>query len=171
MFVRPGVGRTFASSAGPSSRPVRRIRRRWPRTSARGALGNQAAFGKTYNVTGEEWMTWNHYHEGVAEALGMPMPRLVHIPSDVLAKVLPRRASISVDIFQYPSIFDNSAAMQDLGFRYTIPWVEGVRRTVAWLDARGKIENCEEDVLEDRVIVAWEQMGEAIQKELTGIDS
>ena len=136
-----------------------------------GALGNQAAFGKTYNVTGEEWMTWNHYHEGVAEALGMPMPRLVHIPSDVLAKVLPRRASISVDIFQYPSIFDNSAAMQDLGFRYTIPWVEGVRRTVAWLDARGKIENCEEDVLEDRVIVAWEQMGEAIQKELTGIDS
>ena len=136
-----------------------------------GAAGNPKAFGKSYNLTGEEWMTWNRYHAGVAEALNAPKPRLVHIPSDLLAKVAPKRAGISVDIFQYPSIFDNSAAIQDLGFRYTIPWVEGVRRTVAWLDSRGRIENSDDDSFDDRLIAAWEKAGNAMAEETTGLDA
>ena len=96
-----------------------------------GAAGNPAAFGKAYNLTGEEWMTWNRYHALVAEAMNAPAPKIVHIPSDILAKVAPKRANISVEIFQFPSIFDNSAAIADLGFRYTISWVEGVRLFVS----------------------------------------
>jgi len=115
-------------------------------------------------------MTWNRYHEGVAEALNAPRPRIVHIPTDLLGKIAPKRAGISVDIFQYPSIFDNSAAMADLGFRYTVPWVEGVRRTVAWLDSRGKIENSDNDPFDDKVIAAWERLGENMAQELPGID-
>ena len=136
-----------------------------------GAAGNSKAFGKRYNLTGEEWMTWNRYHEGVAEALEAPKPTLVHIPTDLLARIAPRRAGISVDIFQYPSIFDNSAAMADLGFRYTIPWVEGVRRTVAWLDARGKIENSDDDPFDDRLIAAWQKQTDSMAADLTGIDA
>lgn len=130
-----------------------------------GAAGNPKAIGRSYNVTGEEWMTWNRYHQAVSEALNAPVPTLVHIPSDLLAKVAPKRFGISIEIFQWPSVFDNSAAMADLGFRYTIPWVEGVRRTVAWLDANGKIEDSDQDPYEDRLISAWEHLGNRLAGE------
>ncbi len=135
-----------------------------------GAAGNAQAFGKAYNVTGEEWMTWNRYHEGVAEALNAPPPKIVHIPTDLLGQIAPKHASISVGIFQYPSIFDNSAAMTDLGFRYTIPWVEGVRRTVAWLDAHDRITNSDADPFDDRVIAAWERLSAQMNQDLAGVD-
>jgi nucleoside-diphosphate-sugar epimerase len=125
-----------------------------------GATGNPKAYGKAYNVTGEEWMTWNRYHEGVAEALNAPKPTLVHIPTDLLGKLAPKRANISVEIFQFPSVFDNSAAMNDLGFRYTIPWVEGVRRTVAYLDAHDRIKNSDDDPLDDKILATWNRMCE-----------
>ena len=51
-----------------------------------GAAGNSKAFGKSYNLTGEEWMTWNRYNEGVAKAMNAPAPRQVHIPTDLLGK-------------------------------------------------------------------------------------
>jgi nucleoside-diphosphate-sugar epimerase len=135
-----------------------------------GALSNPAAYGKSYNVTGEEWMTWNQYHQGVAKALDAPEPTLVHIPTDVLGRIAPKRASISVDIFQYPSVFDNSAAVRDLGFKYTVPWVEGVRRTVAFLDARGRIEDSNLDPLEDRILEAWGRLTDEMAQSLFGLE-
>ena len=134
------------------------------------AVGNPKSYGKFYNLTGEEWMTWNRYHAGVAEALNAPTPNLVHIPADLMAKISPKRFGISIDIFQYPSIFDNSAAIGDLGFQYTVPWVEGVRRTVAWLDQRNKIENSDDDPFDDNVIAAWNRLGAAMAGSFAGID-
>jgi nucleoside-diphosphate-sugar epimerase len=136
-----------------------------------GAACNEKAFGNRYNLTGEEWMTWNGYHEGVAKALHAPAPRLVHIPTDLLARFAPRHAGISIGIFQYPSIFDNSRAMEDLGFRYTIPWVEGVRRTVAWLDSRNLIANSDDDPFDDAVIAAWQRASARLEKRLSPLDA
>lgn len=127
-----------------------------------GAANNPLAFGKTYNVTGEEWMTWNMYHAGVATAMGAPQPNLVHIPTDLLQKVAPQRFGITIDIFQWPSVFDNSAAISDLGFKYTVSWIEGVKRTVKWLDERGKIENSDDDTFEDELIAEWNKSASAI---------
>ena len=122
------------------------------------AIGNERAYGKAYHTAGDNWMTWNQFHAGVAKALGVPLPRLVHIPTDVLAAVAPERAGISIFNFQYDTIFDNSAARTDLGFVQTIGWVEGVRRTVAWLDANRPIENSDLDTYEDRLIEAWDRL-------------
>ena len=122
------------------------------------AIGNERAYGKAYHTAGDNWMTWNQFHAGVAKALGVPLPRLVHIPTDVLAAVAPERAGISIFNFQYDTIFDNSAARADLGFVQTIGWVEGVRRTVAWLDANRPIENSDLDTYEDRLIEAWDRV-------------
>lgn len=124
------------------------------------AAASERAFGRSYHLTGEEWMTWNRYHEIVADAVGAPPPRIVHIPTDLLAKVAPQRAGVCAVNFQFNNIFDNAAARADLDFRYTIPFREGVQRTVAWLDARHRIENSDFDTLEDRVIDAWERLGE-----------
>jgi len=119
------------------------------------ALGNQKAFGRAYNATGETWRTWLQYQRGVAEALGAPEPELVFIPSDVLARLTPKRAAISWENFQYSNIFDTSAAREDLGFSETVPWVEGVRRTAAWLEANGRWQDSSEDPEYDEVIRRW----------------
>ncbi len=47
-----------------------------------GAAGNAAACGRSYNVAGEEWLTWNRYAELFAAAAGGPPPDIVHIPTD-----------------------------------------------------------------------------------------
>ena len=133
------------------------------------AVGNPVTFGKSYHLAGEEWMTWNQMHAIVAEALGGPPPTLIHIPTDLLAKIA-KRAFISEVNFQYNNIFDNSAARRDLNFRCTIPFAEGARRTVAWLDARGKIENSDNDPYDDRVIAAWERHNAQMAQELRDLD-
>jgi nucleoside-diphosphate-sugar epimerase len=134
------------------------------------AIGAEHTFGRAYHVTGEEWMTWNRYHAGVAEATGAPAPQLVHIPTDLLARAAPTRARISAENFQFNNIFDNSAARADLGFRYTIPWVAGVRRTVAWLDANNKIENSDDDPFDDHLIAAWQRLGEQLVAATAALD-
>ncbi len=123
-----------------------------------GAIGNRRAYGRAYHVTGEEWLTWNGYYEGVAEALNAPPPTLVHIPTDLLYRLAPQRARVLVDNFQFNNIFDTTAARFDLGFRYTVSWVAGVSRTVAWLDGHGGVANSDEDPFDDRLIAAWEKM-------------
>ena len=59
--------------------------------------------------------------------------------------------------FSYNNLFDNTAAREDLGFRVTIPWVEGARRTIKWLEENRMLEKCEDFPLYDRVIDAWRQ--------------
>lgn len=122
------------------------------------AAGQAHTFGKSYHTAGEEWLTWNQYHEQVAAAIGAPKPTLVHIPTDALAQLAPQQAAITVENFQFNNIFDNSAARADLGFQYTISWTEGVRRMVAWLDEHGKVEDSAADPFEDRLIERWQQM-------------
>lgn len=105
----------------------------------------------------------------MAQAIGAPEPTLVHIPTDLLVLLAPERAGICAVNLQYNNIFDNSAARADLGFQYTIPFVEGVRRTVAWLDSQGAIANSDEDTLEDRVIRAWRRLSEGATREVGSI--
>lgn len=132
------------------------------------AVGNAKAFGKSYHVTGEECITWNQHLEFVAAAIGAPEPRFVHIPTDVLAKLLPSEtladaAHWTLTNFQFNNIFDNSAAKADLGFRYTVRWEEGARRLVRWLDANGMVANSDADHFDDNLIAAWEQLRDDLQ--------
>jgi nucleoside-diphosphate-sugar epimerase len=132
------------------------------------ACGNPKAYGKAYHTTGEEWMSWNQFHQTVARALNAPGPRLVHIPSDVLNRLTPQQAAITFYNFQYSNVFDNSAAKKDLGFQYTIPFTEGVRRTVAWLDEKGRIENSDNDPFDDRLINLWEKTLNLLEADFAG---
>jgi nucleoside-diphosphate-sugar epimerase len=131
-----------------------------------GAIGNAQNFGKGYHVTGEEWQSWNRYHRGVAAAMNAPEPTLVHVPADLLVKIAPTRAAVTAENFQFNNIFDNTAAKTDLDFRYTIPWIEGARRTINWLDERGRIDNSDDDPFDDRLIDAWQRLGAQMAAEL-----
>jgi nucleoside-diphosphate-sugar epimerase len=130
------------------------------------AVGQPHTFGKSYHTPGEDWMTWNRYHQCVAAALDAPEPQLVHIPTDLLGQVVPQQAHLVVTNFQFSNIFDTTAAKNDLNFQVTIPWIEGVKRMVAWLDAHHRIENSDHDPFDDRLIAAWQHLGEHMRNEL-----
>ena len=132
------------------------------------AAGNPKTYGSSYNVAGEEWLTWNQYHQTVARALGGPEPTLVHIPTDLLVRIAPARAGICADNFQFNNLFDQTASHEDFAFAFTIPLADGVKRIAAWLDAHGKIPNSDADTEEDRVIAAWEHAVEMLTRERAG---
>ena len=122
------------------------------------AVGNEKTFGKGYHTASEEPMTWNQYHQTVAQAMNAPEPELVHIPTDLLFEIAPKTAEWCRENFQYNNIFDNAAAKADLNFRYTIPFVEGVRRIVNWLDARGRIHDRDEPEIYNEIIEKWRHL-------------
>jgi nucleoside-diphosphate-sugar epimerase len=129
------------------------------------AAGNPAAIGKGYHVAGEEWLTWKMYFGAVADVLGVPMPELVHVPTEILVKLAPQDAAWAWMNFQYNNLFDNTLARRELGYRYTIPWREGVRRTVELATKNGKIENAAPSPLYDRVVEEWTQVtGELVRR-------
>ncbi len=119
-----------------------------------GAVGTEAAYGEAYHVTSEEPMTWNQYHRQVATALEAPEPELVHIPTAQLRAALPDRTEMLEDHFQFSTIFDNTKARRDLGFEYTVPFVDGIRRTIVDMESRDAIEPWDA-ANDDAVIDAW----------------
>lgn len=121
-----------------------------------GACLNPKAYGQSYHATGEEWITWDQFHFTVAKALGAPEPKLVHIPADVLHKVLPDQSAITTYNFQYTNIYDNSKARADLGFEFTIPFAEGAKRTIDHLRKRGPFESCDSEPWYDALLERWE---------------
>jgi nucleoside-diphosphate-sugar epimerase len=135
------------------------------------ACGNPRAYGRAYHVTGEEWLTWNKYHEIIAEALNAPKPNLIHIPASTLYRIAPNAAAISMFNFQYNNIFDNSHAHEDLNFKYTIPFKIGASRTIKWLEMNNRILNCEEDPMDDQIISSWERSMNQMAQELAVIKS
>ena len=121
------------------------------------AIGNEKAFGKAYHLAGEEWQTWNQYHDRLAEAIGAPKPALVHIPADVLVRISPDQTMVTYLNFQYTNIFDNSAAQTDLGFEVTIDWKTGAKRTYDWLEEHGQIESWRSFPLYDHVLASYKK--------------
>jgi nucleoside-diphosphate-sugar epimerase len=96
----------------------------------------------------------------IAEAMGAPKPKIIHIPTDVLGQVVPKRAEIVTENFQFNNIFDNSAAKTDLNFSYTVLWKQGVRRMMTWLEANQQIADSDLDPFEDKLIAAWQALGQ-----------
>jgi nucleoside-diphosphate-sugar epimerase len=119
------------------------------------AAGNSRAYGQMYHVTGEEWLTWDRYFEIIAQAMDMPLPHLVHIPCDILYAMAPDLLPDVIENYRFNNIFDNQAACQELGFRYTIPFNEGVRQTIAWLDENKRIKDSDLDSFDFTIISAW----------------
>jgi nucleoside-diphosphate-sugar epimerase len=120
-----------------------------------GVMDNSKCLGEAYNITSDEWMTWNSYYEQVAEVVGAKFEP-VHIPTDTLRKVAPGWTGGTYEIFEWPSIFDNSKIKRDTNYTgQTIIWKQGAKRNIDWLDANNLLP--ELDAYEDQLIEAWQQ--------------
>jgi nucleoside-diphosphate-sugar epimerase len=130
-----------------------------------GAMDNPKCIGEAYNITSDEWMTWETYHQQVAEVLGVGL-ETVHIPTEVLAQVAPDWSGSTREILAWTSIFDNSKIKSDTDYRgQTISWREGVKRNINWLERESPLQiNAAEDEYEDQLIAAWREVGNQLPR-------
>ena len=128
-------------------------------------MGNAKCYGEAYNITGDEWFTWNEYHAQVTEVVGGTLD-LVHIPTDTLREVAPHFAGGTYEIFEWPSVFDNGKLKRDTAYAgQTISFREGVGRTLAWLEANGKLADSDGDDYEDKLVAAWRKVAEGLPRQ------
>jgi nucleoside-diphosphate-sugar epimerase len=121
-------------------------------------LLNPKAYGQAYHLTSDEHTNWTGVFQKLAEAVGGKL-NPVYIPTDWLYAQAPHRAVGVKYIYQYPSVFDNSKAARDLGFKTTVSLVETFRRQVAWMEKSGKLKKVKEDAFEDLMLEAFQKGG------------
>lgn len=101
-----------------------------------GLLGNPAAMNEDFQITSAEVLTWNEIYRLTAVAAGVPAPKLVHIPSDLLIAWNPDMEGTLLGDKSHCAIFDNAKLRRAVpGFRPRIAFCDGVRRTLDWFDA------------------------------------
>jgi nucleoside-diphosphate-sugar epimerase len=125
-----------------------------------GLLGNVHAIGEAFHITTDEILTWNQVFAVLAQAAGVEA-RLVHVPSGSIAAFDPKWGANLLGDKAYSVIFDNTKIKRVVpGFTATIPFSQGAREILAWLDAdpaRRTVDQ-ELDSLMDRIIAAQESI-------------
>jgi nucleoside-diphosphate-sugar epimerase len=97
-----------------------------------GLLGNPEAVGRAFHITSDEVQTWGQIYRTIAGALGLEA-NVVHVPSDFIARAVPRLSGTLHGDKKWSAVFDNSKVKRFVpGFRAATPFREGIRRTVAW---------------------------------------
>ncbi len=121
-----------------------------------GLLGNSHALGDAFHITSDEILTWNQICEILARAAGVE-PRIVHVPSEVLAAYDARWGASMLGDKAHSMIFDNTKIKRVVpDFVATIPFSIGAREMLAWFDTDPARQVVDEqlDQLMDRIIVA-----------------
>ena len=118
------------------------------------SLGNARAYGNDYHLTSHEHTDWNSVYETLAKAAG-GTSNPIHIPSTWLRQVAPRRSLGVWFIYRFPSIYDNSKAEKDLGFRTTVTLEETFRRQIRWMEESGTLKTASEEPCQDILVEGW----------------
>jgi nucleoside-diphosphate-sugar epimerase len=102
--------------------------------------------GHAFHITSDEVLTWDQIYKTIAGALGVEA-RIVHIPSDFIARVAPQLSGTLLGDKTWSAVFDNSKIKSFVpGFQATIPFRDGIRRTLAWFAADKKRQRIDEAV-------------------------
>ncbi len=124
-----------------------------------GLLGNKKAIGEAFHITSDEVLTWNQIFLEAGRAAGV-VPKLIHIPSDLLSAYIPRlNASLIGDKIN-SVVFDNSKIKGFVpDFKCEVKWADGVKKAVKWhemLTSRCAIDK-EADKMYDKIIASYEK--------------
>ena len=122
-----------------------------------GLLGNERAVGEAFHITTDEVLTWEQIYRTIAEALGVEA-RVVHVPSDFIAQVAPHLTGSLLGDKTWSAVFDNSKIRSFVpGFEATIPFEDGIRRTLEWFaaDAERRVVDGAVNAEMDRILDAY----------------
>jgi nucleoside-diphosphate-sugar epimerase len=118
-----------------------------------GLLGHEQSIGHAFHITSDEAMSWNQYYRIVGEASGVE-PQLVHIASDFIAACLPDELGGLTGDKSVSVVFDNGKIKRFVpGYRATMPFASGIRRTLAWFDADAARKQ-----IDDAANAAWDKL-------------
>lgn len=100
-----------------------------------GLLGNARAIGHAFHITSDEWLTWDHIHHVLARAAGVEA-RILHLPSDVIARLDPEWGAGLLGDKAHSMVFDNAKIKALVPeFRAAIPFSRGAEEILAYHDA------------------------------------
>lgn len=124
-----------------------------------GLLAREQAIGHAFHITSDEVMCWDQWYRLTAEAAGVE-PQLVHIPSDFLAAcVAEMRGGLTGDKAA-SVVFDNSKIKRFVpDYCATVPFTQGIRRTIAWFDADAARRQIDDDAN-----ARWDQLIDAYDR-------
>lgn len=124
-----------------------------------GLLAREQAIGHAFHITSDEVMCWDQWYTLTAEAAGVE-PRLVHIPSDFIAACIPESLGSLLGDKSASVVFDNTKIKRFVpDYCATVPFTQGIRRTLAWFDADPARRQIDEEANGrwDRLIESYEQ--------------
>ena len=125
-----------------------------------GLLGLSQAIGHAFHITSDEILSWNMIYEILAENLGCEA-KVVHIASDFICKIEPSYTGTLLADKAESVIFDNTKIKTFVpGFKATIPFAVGIKRTLQWLDENPdrKIISQEENIKIENVLRAYKNL-------------
>ncbi len=132
-----------------------------------GLLGHQQAIGHAFHITSDELLTWNQIYQAVAAAAGVEA-KIVHVPSDLIALIDSDRGDSLLGDKSHSVLFDNSKIKRFVPeYKATIPFKEGIRRTVKWFEAdpaRMRVLP-EKNAQIDRILAVYEPFFERVAAE------
>jgi nucleoside-diphosphate-sugar epimerase len=124
-----------------------------------GLLGNSRAIGDAFQITSDEWLTWNQIFTIVADA-AKTEAHIVHIPSDFINRFDQNWGASLLGDKTHSMLFDNSKIKRLVpDFNAAIPFEQGAREIMAWYDADPARQsvNHELDATIDRILAAYER--------------
>ncbi len=124
-----------------------------------GLLGNPRTIGHAFHITSDEWLTWDQIMRLVGRAAGVE-PNIVHVPSEVIARVDADTGAGLLGDKSWCALFDNSKIKSFVpGWHAEIAFSEGIVETVGWFDAdpaRQTVDKAEDAVV-DAILHAAER--------------
>ncbi len=122
-----------------------------------GLLGKREAIGEAFHITSDEHLTWEAIYRIIAEALGVHA-KIVHIPSDFVARIRPERGAGLLGDKAVSVLFDNAKIRRFVPeFAPRVSFAEGIRRSLAWFDVHPERKLPDPVMNEDmdRVLEKW----------------
>jgi nucleoside-diphosphate-sugar epimerase len=112
-----------------------------------GLLGNPAAIGEAFTITGTHTPTWDQIYGWLADAAGVADPDFVHVASEAIAAFAPDLGPGLLGDKAHSVVFDSGKVTALVPeFRTTITFDEGARRIVKYYDAHPDEQKADADL-------------------------
>ncbi|HXC80795.1 MAG TPA: NAD-dependent epimerase/dehydratase family protein, partial [Trebonia sp.] len=95
-------------------------------------LGHPRTLGEAFQITSEDFLTWDQIARALATALGVTA-RVVHVPSDAIAAADPDWGASLLGDKAHSMVFDNAKLRSVVpGWRAVVPFERGAREIADW---------------------------------------